>query len=101
SYSELEGFVFYNESAMFAFGLALVFEAAVLAIINRNIPLKRPLISLAMLVAALATVYNLIVALMLFTTGTLPLFSLLAVAFGGYIVVLEWRMLQKQPAETA
>ena len=100
-YRELEGFIYYNESAMFAFGLALIFEAAVLAVLNRNIPGKRPLIFLAMIIAGLATAYNLTVALMLFTIGTLPLFSLLAVAFGGYIVVLEWRMLQSQPRATA
>ena len=99
-YRELEGFVFFNESAMFAFGLALIFEAIVLAVLNLNIPGKRPLIFVALLIAGLATVYNLIVALMLFTTGALPLFSLLAVAFGGYIVVLEWRMLQTQPRAT-
>ena len=41
-YRELEGFVFFNESAMFAFGLALIFEAIVLAVLNLNIPGKRP-----------------------------------------------------------
>jgi hypothetical protein len=94
AYRELEGFVFYNESAMFLFGLTLLLEAIMLSAIHSRFAFTRPLIILALLIAVLATGYNLIVALMLFSTGVLPLFSLLAVAFGGYIVMHEWRLLQ-------
>jgi len=95
SYAELQGYVMYNEAAMFLFGLALLFEAAMLTVIHSRMGFKRPMIMLAMLVAFAATVLNLIVSLMLFSTGTLPLFSLLAVAFGGYILVHEWNLLQE------
>ena len=98
AYRELEGFVFYNESAMFLFGLALLLEALMLAVIHARLAFSRPVIALALLIAIIATGYNLVVALMLFSTGVLPLFSLLAIAFGGYIVMHEWRLLQSHAA---
>ena len=60
--------------------------------------LSRGRSSLSLLIAIIATGYNLVVALMLFSTGVLPLFSLLAIAFGGYIVMHEWRLLQSHAA---
>ena len=45
---------------------------------------------LALLVAVLATLYNLVVVIMLFSQGILPILSLLAVAFGGYLVMSQW-----------
>ena len=95
SYPELQGYVMYTEASMFFFGLALLFEAAMLAVIHSpRAKFKRPMIMFALLVAFMATALNLIVSLMLFTTGVLPLFSLLAVAFGGYILMHEWGLFQ-------
>jgi len=95
SYPELQGYVMYTEASMFFFGLALLFEAAMLWVIHSpRAKFKRLMIMLALLVAFTATALNLIVALMLLTTGILPLLPLLAVAFGGYIVMHEWRLLQ-------
>lgn len=101
AYPDLVGYVMYTDASMFLFGLALLFEAIILAAVHSRIRSKKPLVLIALLVAVVATALNLIVALMLFSAGILPLFSLLAVAFGGYIVAHEWRMLQALPGATS
>jgi hypothetical protein len=92
SYPELQGHVMMNDSAMFLFGLALVLEAAVFLALGMNWRLQRPLIYVGFAVAALATIYNAIVAVILFNDNVLPIFSLLAVAFGGYAALFLWRL---------
>ena len=93
-YSDLQGFVMLNDSAVFLFGLALVFEAIVLVAITRGTRFAPGLLVIALAVAVLATGYNAFVAILLFTAGALPLMSLLAVAFGGYIAMSEWKLLE-------
>jgi hypothetical protein len=94
AYPELQGFTMLTDSAYFLFGLALIFEAIMLAVVTRSARWGRALLMLALAVAVIATAYNLFVVVRLFAAGVLPIPSLLAVAFGGYIVASEWRMLQ-------
>lgn len=94
AYPDLEGNPMLTDSAMFLFGLALVLEAVVLAVANGNARFKRPLVGVALAIAVAATAYNLYVAARLFSGGLLPLQSLLAVAFGGYIAANQRRMFQ-------
>jgi len=48
----------------------------------------------------LAAALNLIVAVKLLGIGIMPLMSALAVAFGGYMAVYEWKLLQQLRAVT-
>src|SRR5205809_967388 len=70
-------------------------EAAVLALVNTRFRAKVALVMFALFITVLATLYNIVVAVKLLTVNTLPITSLLAVAFGGYIAVYEWRLLQQ------
>jgi hypothetical protein len=97
AYTELLGAPIWTDSAMFLFGLALMFEAVVLATVHSRFRAKRPLLVVALAVAVVATAYNVFVALRLLMDGALPLMSLLAAAFGGYIAAHEWALLKRLP----
>lgn len=93
AYPELEGFAIWNDSAMFVFGIALLLEAAIVATIYTRFRFKKPLLALGLLVAAAATLFNLVVIFKLLSAQAgLPLWSMLAVAYGGFIVAYEWKM---------
>ena len=100
SYFELEGFTAWTETALFLFGLALVLEAAMLAVVYSRLGGKVALTASALLVTVLAAALNLIVAVKLLGIGIMPLMSALAVAFGGYMAVYEWMLLQQLRAAT-
>jgi len=67
----------------------------VLAMMNTRFRRKAGLVTVALLITIAATAFNLFVSIKLLTANTMPLWSLLAVAFGGYIAVFEWRLLQQ------
>lgn len=100
-YFELEGGTAYTQAGIFLFGLALLLEAAAMLIAYTGAPFKRALVAFALLVTLLATVFNVFVAIKMFAIGIFPLMSALAVAFGGYMAVYEWRMLQVLNARAA
>ena len=91
-YWQVDGFPALTESAIFLFGLAMFLEAIALAVVYSRYRAKRAVLVLAMLIAAAATIYNLVVAIKLLQVGQMPLLSLFAVAFGGYILACEWRL---------
>jgi hypothetical protein len=94
-YWELQGFAALNDAAIFLFGFAMVLEALVLAMLNTRFRHKAALIMVALSITILATALNLFATVKLLAAGVTPLWSLLAVAFGGYIAVFEWRLLQQ------
>src|SRR4051812_26048827 len=59
AYPELQGYVMLTESAYFLFGLALIFEAIMLAVITRSARFGGAILTLALLIALIATAYNL------------------------------------------
>jgi hypothetical protein len=95
AYFELQGFTAWTEAGLFLFGLAMVLEAAMLTVVFSRMGGKVALTSVALLVTFLATALNLVVAVRLLGVGITPLMSALAVAFGGYMVMYEWRLLQQ------
>ena len=101
SYYELEGFTAWTETALFLFGVALVLEAAMLAVVYSRLGGKVALTAIALLVTVLATALNLVVAIKLLGNGIMPLMSVLAVGFGGYMAVYEWKLLQQLRATNA
>ena len=62
---------------------------------NEKRPEKPPAVAFGvtgLLIAVVATAYNLVVVFVLFSQGLLPLLSLLAVAYGGYLVISQWSL---------
>jgi hypothetical protein len=56
--------------------------------------LSRGLLAISLVLSVAATALNLYVCVRLFGIGVTPILSGLAVAFGGWIVLNEWRMLR-------
>lgn len=92
-YPELQGFTALSDSAIFLFGLAMVLEGISFAVVASGFRAKVPVVIAALIVAILATGYNLFVVIKLFGAGTVPIVSLLAVAFGVYTVINQWKIL--------
>jgi hypothetical protein len=97
AYPDLQGFVMLNDSAMLLFGLTLLLEAAVMAAMATRFAYKRALVTAALVLAVAATAFNLYAVVRLFSANVMPLISLLAAGFGGYIAAYQWRLLQSLP----
>jgi hypothetical protein len=100
AYWDLQGFTAFQDAALFFFGAAMILEAAVLVVVHRPVKLRRPLLWLAITITVLATTLNLLLSLRLLSIGIMPLISLLAVAFGGYIAAYEWKLLKRFAPQT-
>jgi hypothetical protein len=94
-YFELQGYTAYTDTAVFLFGLAMVAEAVMLVAVRRNSRGARALTAIALALSAGMTVFNVIVAGLVWQTGMLPLISLLAAAFGAYMTATQWKMFQQ------
>jgi hypothetical protein len=94
-YPELQGFVMYTESGLVLFGIALLLDAAA-----RGTG-KRALVKLAFAASILTTLYNGFVASKFFANNAgLPIVSLLAIAFGGFMAITQWQWLKAPVTKT-
>jgi hypothetical protein len=100
SYFQLQGYTAFSDAAIFCFGLALILEAIVLAVVRRNTSANRALLAAALFITACTTAFNIVVAILLLQISILPLLSALAVAYGGYISIYEWQLLKRLTAES-
>ncbi len=101
AYSDLQGFTALSDAGIFLFGVLLISEAIVFIVLARA---ARPAIGLliaSLAVTALITLFNLFVVVKLFGAGILPIISLLAFAFGGYIAATQWSMLRAAKANSS
>jgi hypothetical protein len=90
-YFELAGGTAWSDMAVFVFGVALLVEAAALLASTRGGGVRTAMLGLAVAVTAIAVLVNLGVAGYLMSLGVgLPLFSILAVAFGGWMLFSLW-----------
>jgi hypothetical protein len=96
-YFELTGYTAWTDAGTFLFGVALLLEAAALAVAHRPSAPRKPLIGFALLVCILATTLNLLVAGLLLSHGLMPIISILIVAFGGYMAAYQWKLLKALP----
>ena len=88
---------FWGDAAMFAFAIVLIVEGLVLAFARRP-----AMIAVALSLTVLATVLNLGYVVMMMGQGFgLQFMSALAVAFGVYIAMSQWRMLTQMRAARA
>ena len=95
AYFDLQGFTAWSDMGVFLFGLVLLLEAAAKAAIAIRPGYTSRLILFLAVVLTLATVLlNLFVCYRLMSIQVTPLISGLAVAFGGWILFDEWRMLK-------
>jgi hypothetical protein len=101
AYLELDGKPYLSESAMFLFGLAVLADTALLFAIAKRSKARRVLVSIALFITAAATVYNLYIIAALMKMNVMPLVSLLAVAFGGYMAFQQWALFKIIRGRTA
>ncbi len=89
SYWELETGTAWSDCGMFLFGLSALIDAAAVMICLRsqNPGMRAAVLRLGFGVTSLATLANLLACIKLFSLGTLPIFSLLAVGIGGYMLI--------------
>lgn len=92
-YWELVGMVAFTDAGLFVLGLALVFEALLLALLATNTRLRFPVTVFTFALTLIATLFNAYVCIRLFGAGIMPLVSLLAVAFGGYMAMYLYRLM--------
>lgn len=93
-YWELLSGVAWTDSGIFLLGLALVLEAITLLVAVSGTRRTIGLIGFSLALTVAATVYNAIVAGILFSKDILPLLSILALGFGGYIAAYQYRLLK-------
>lgn len=89
SYWELQGHTALSDMAIFLFGLAVIVEAAMYLVWLRNSNRLKAVTCVALALTALATGLNLVTTFVLWSQGIMPLISLLAVAFGGWMFVQQ------------
>lgn len=80
---------FWSDLCITLFALVLILEAITLAFVR-----NRPLVLIAFATTVVATALNLWFVLATFAKYGAPLVSLLAVAFGVYIAIYQWRLLK-------
>jgi hypothetical protein len=80
---------FWGDMGPVFFGLVLIFEGLVMAFIRRT-----ALVAVVLTLTALATLYNLIYLVMSYSRFGLAPISFLAVAFGFYICMYQWKYLR-------
>ena len=88
SYPELQGFPMLTDASMFLFGLVLLLDAVVLYFGGGK---RVWIIALGFAATVLVTAFNTFVSIKLLGNNITPILSLLAVAFGVYIAIRQWR----------
>jgi hypothetical protein len=73
----------------------MILEAIVLALVRSNTPATRRLLIATFLITLVMTGFNLTVAVLLFQAGILPLISIIAIAYGGFIAIYEWQLIRR------
>ncbi len=95
AYFDLAGFTAWSDMGIFLFGLVLLFEAgSKTALLLKPGTFSRGLLTMATGLTFLTVALNIFVCMKVMGAGIMPLMSGLAVAFGGWILADEWRMLK-------
>lgn len=90
-YWDLSGGTAWTECGMFLFGVSSMIDGLVLAMCWRSARSRLLGGWIGALVTAAATLFNLVVVAKLMSMGITPIFSLLAVAVGGYVLLDHYR----------
>jgi hypothetical protein len=84
-----DSYLFWSDLAITAFGLVLILDAFVLLKFR-----SKPLIAAALAITALTIAGNLFYLIWSYNSYGLAAFSAIAVGYGVYIAIFQWRMLQ-------
>ena len=93
AYPDLDGHQMLVDAGIFLFGMAVLLEVVVKALIGLRFRVSRAVVGIVLILAIATTVVNCVASYKLMSDGTAPLMSGLAAAFGGYIVFDAWRIL--------
>jgi hypothetical protein len=93
-YWEIEGGIGWTNAGIFLFGVAMIMEGVALGMVSGNRGGKKILLAVSLAAVVLATVVNLFTAVRVFNLGQIPTMSGLAVAFGGYMAIYQWKLLR-------
>jgi hypothetical protein len=93
-YWDLQGAVAWTEAGIFFFGLAMVLEGIALAVLASKRGGKKLVLGVSLVVIVIATILNIVTATKVMGTGALPIMSVVAVAFGGYMAIYQWKLLR-------
>ncbi len=96
AYFDLAGETAWSDMGIFLFGLVLLFEAAskTLVMLKPGKP-ARAALTIAIAFTVIGVLLNVVVCIRLFNSGTVPMLSGFAVAFGGWILIDEWNTLKR------
>jgi hypothetical protein len=97
-YFDLQGHTALSDSGIFFFGVVILAEAAVLLLLSKG-RATRGLLRITFLLTVVVTAWNLFVMIKLFQFGVLPVLTLLAVAYAGYIASEQRQMLKSSVRE--
>lgn len=93
-YWQLQGHAALSDSAIFLFGFAMIAEGVLLGF-TRLMPARwRALVMTSLVIAVVVTLYNAVVLLVMLSDGYTPLAPLLAVGFGGWMVMTQASLLR-------
>jgi len=95
AYFDLEGYAAHTQAAILLFGVAMLLETIVFVFVRGDGIASRMLVGACLLLTGGLTVYNLILAAILFQGGIMPIPSILIVAFGGYMAMTQWQALHR------
>jgi hypothetical protein len=96
-YFDLEGYTAWTHMGMFCFGVVLLLEAAAIAAMTlRPGHSSRALLAVSFAFTLATSALNAYICIRLFGIGVIPVLSGLAVAYGGWIILSQWRMLRSQ-----
>ena len=97
AYPDLDGHQMLVDAGIFFFGLAVLLEVIVKAMIGLRFRVPRIAPAIVLMLAIITTAVNCVAAFKLMSDGTVPLMSGLSAAFGGYIVFDAWQVLATKP----
>lgn len=93
AYWELQGHTALSDMSIFLFGLAVIIEALMYFVWLKSPVRLKGIAWMALAVTVLATGFNLITSVVLLSEGIMPLMSMLAAAFGGWMFVQQLGLL--------
>lgn len=94
-YWQIVGHEALSDCAMFLFGLAMALEGAAMAVAIALPRSWQGMYFASFLVSIVMTICNVVAAAVLLGDGTIPLISMLAVGFGGYMAMTQWSALRR------
>jgi hypothetical protein len=95
--SGMTGGQLYTDICLVLFGVTLIIDAVGRALVMTRLPGRGAILSLTLAVTLFTVGYNFLVAAKYMHAGTIPIISLIAIAFGGYLAMFQFAMFKMIP----